>query len=280
MMFHVRQRQDWIRGRRERRNLARTARLRRQVFRYLVLLLLLIIGGCSLRYLPWSLPITTSEIVVSGNQVVTSDQVKATLLASNGQPLYRLNPQRLQQQVEELEAVRYAFVHRYLVPRPHLVVDVLEEFPWASLSTGPDQPVEAVISQSGRIIPVSKFPAIFQPSFKIYAASNLQLNQQQVEQWSGWVAFTAAQTGRSVDSIDLRNPASVAIQNGDIYLKVGVADSSLTKRLGRLASLMPVLADLPGELQYIDLSLDNNIPLKVAAKSHSSNLADKKPATL
>lgn len=279
MMFHVRQRQDWIRGRRERRNLARTARLRRQIFRYFVLLLLLVTGACSMQYMPWSLPLNRSEIIVCGNQVVTSEQVLEVLAQTSGQPIYRLNPQALENQVRQLENVRYAFVHRYLFPRPHLVVDVLEEFPWASLCSAPDMPPEAVIAQSGRVIPLSKFPSIIQPDLKVYAPSNLQLSEQQVAQWAEWSAFIAAQTGRNVSAIDLRTPGNLAIQDGDIYLKIGSADSSLTKRLGRLASLMPVLTDLPGELQYIDLSLDNNIPLKVAAKSQSSH-SDKKPETL
>src|SRR5206468_179574 len=81
---------------------------------------------------------------------------------------------------------------------------------------------------------------------------------------AAWVAFIAAQTGKKVDYVDMRQPQTIWVQDGDLRLKIGVADSTLTRRLGRLASTVPALDKVDGQLDYIDLALDNNIPLKVS----------------
>lgn len=271
MILHIQRRQDWIRGRREKRNLARTARLRRQIFRYSLLCLLLAVAASAFKYLPWAVTDVDYDIVVKGNQVVNAEQVRTALKDAVGKPLYKLDPHKLEDLVRSLQAVRFAFVRRYVFPHPKLVVDVLEEFPWATLAPGPGGTPEAVISDTGRIIPLERFPAIARPDFKIYGPSSLKLDAHQISQWAGWVSYIAAQTGVKVDYVDMRVPAEIAIQDGELYLKIGAADSTLTKRLGRLASLMPSLTDLHGRLQYVDLGLDNNIPLKVSDKSKTSN---------
>jgi cell division septal protein FtsQ len=263
MTLHLQQRQDHLRSRRERRKSAKRARIRRQVVRYFFLCLLLAGAAGGFLLLPWSIADAERDIVVQGNQVVDVDQVRGALLSCVGKPIFKLDPKLLEARVKSLEAVRYAYVRRYIIPRPHLVVQVLEEFPWATLYTSPDTPPVAVISETGRVIPLSQFPNVIQPEFKIYGPSGLTMNKTEVSQWAAWVAYIAAQTGKKVDSIDMRQPQNLWIADGDLRLKIGVADSTLTRRLGRLASVVPVLEKVNGQLDYIDLGLDNNIPLKV-----------------
>ena len=50
-------------------------------------------------------------------------------------------------------------------------------------------------------------------------------------------------------------------------LKLGTPDSTLTRRLGRFSSVMAAIEPLRSKLEYVDLGLDNNIPLKVAKKA-------------
>lgn len=271
MTLHLQQRQDLIRSRRERKKQAKRARIRRQVVRYFFLCLLLAAAASGFLFLPWSLADAQRDIIVKGNQVVDVEQVRGALLNYVGRPIYKLDPKQLEARVKLLEAVRFAYVRRYVLPHPHLVVEVLEEFPWATFSTNPDGPPEAVISETGRIIPIKEFPHIIQPEFRIYGQSNLNLNKASVGQWAAWVAYVASQTGQRVDYVDMRKPDCVWIQDGNLRLKLGIADSSLTRRLGRLASVVPVLEKVDGQLEFVDLSLDNNIPLKVT-KADSKHL--------
>ena len=263
---YVDRRKDWIRSRRNRRKQARSARLNRQVFRYILLLGLLWGGGQTLMRLPWLLANPETDIVVHGNHVVTTEQVRKSLGDMTDAKVFQLDPRKLERKVEALKAVKYAFVRRCALPKPVVTVEVLEEFPWATFSTAPDAPPTAVISQSGRMIPLSEFPRIARPPLTIYGAPSLKLNSRLVAQWASWAAFISTQTGQPVQSVDLRKPYEVCVQNGELYLKLGAADGTLTTRLGRLSSILASIEPLKSRLEYIDLGLDNNVPLKLAKR--------------
>jgi cell division septal protein FtsQ len=258
-------RQEWIRGRRKKRKVARLARIRRQLIRYVLLAGLVTLGVAGFTRVDWWLPNNNPEAIeVRNNKVASTEQVRAALRAYTGKPLFSLDPQKLEAQVNKLPAVKYAFVRRCLLPHPHLVVEVLEEFPWATLCTAPDVPPYAVIAQSGRIIPIKDFPAVIQPPLKFYGTGAAQFKESDVAKWADWLSLVSAQTGAAVTAVDMQKPTDISIETGDLHLKVGPADSGLTRRLGRLASVMPVLVDYRDRLEYIDLSLDNSVPLKIA----------------
>ncbi len=257
------ERQGRIKGRREKRKLARQARLRRQILRYFLLCVFLIAGVSVFTYLPWRITDLERDIAVEGNQVVSAEQVRGALANCIDKPLWKLSPQAMASQVQSLEAVKYAFVRRYLFPLPKISVVVLEEFPWASLAQNPDSANQFVMSESGRLIPIDQFPAVIQPKLRIFGATEANFDAKQVTQWATWIGYIASQTGQPVDFVDLRNANDIRVGDGDLYLKLGSADSSLTRRLSRLASLIPSLGTLRERLVYIDLGLDNNIPLKV-----------------
>ena len=220
-------RKEWIRSRRQRKKVARRARFRRQMVRYMVLCCLLVLGWSGFTKLPWILKHGPEDIVVHGNQVATVEQVRNSIANVGTTPLYRLNPRQLEKQIVGLKAVKYAFVRRYALPQPRIVVEVLEEFPWASFSQGPESPTESVIAQSGRMIPVKDFPTIGQPKLIFYGRPGSKLDHSNVAQWAKWVAYISEQTGSPVDYVDLRNSNDVRIQNGDLHLKLGIADTTL-----------------------------------------------------
>lgn len=257
-------RQEWIRGRRKKRKSARVARIRRQLIRYTLLAGLVTLGVAGFTRVDWWLPNSPEAIEVRNNKVASTEQIRAVLAPYADRPLFRLDPQQLEAQVNKLPAVKYSFVRRSLLPKPHLVVEVLEEFPWATLCTAPGVPPHAVIAQSGRIIPIKDFPAVIQPPLQFYGDASSSLKEADVVRWANWIALTSAQTGLTVSSVDMRNPADIRVQSGDLKLKVGPADSGLSRRLGRLNSVMPVLSNYRERLEYIDLSLDNSVPLKIA----------------
>jgi cell division septal protein FtsQ len=203
---------------------------------------------------------------VRGNEVASTAQIDAAMGKLTDRQLFEIDPRQLERRVESLKVVKYAFVRRYTLPHPQVIVEVLEEFPWATFSTDPDGPPEAVISQSGKMIPIKDFPTIKQPSLTIFGTRDLKLNSKSVGQWAQWVAFIAAQTGQPVDCVDLRHPYDIRVQDGDLYLKLGAADGTLVRRLGRLTSILSAIQPLKSRLEYVDLGLDNNIPLKLAKK--------------
>jgi cell division septal protein FtsQ len=270
MNLPVELRREWIRSRREQRKLMRRARLRRQMMRYALLVFLMFIAASGFCYLPWSLANPDQQIIVKGNKVVTDEQVRTALEASLARPLYSLNPHDLEAEVKSLDVVQQAFVRRYCLPTPKLVVDVLEEFPWASYATEPDQEAQWVIAESGRRISISQFPSIIQPPLKIYGRPARQFTSKDVSQWATWLAYIEKQTQSQVEMLDMTNPQDVRVQVGDLYLKLGSPDATLTRRLSRLSSVLSAIEPLRNRLEFVDLGLDNNVPLKLAKKVEGS----------
>jgi hypothetical protein len=265
-MTYADQRKEWIKSRRNRRKHARRARVHRQVLRYILLAALVWGGYEGLTHLPWHVGNAQTDVIVRGNSVVTADQVRTALGDITEARIFQIDPRKLEQRVRALSAIKYAFVRRVVVPKPAIIVEVLEEYPWASFSTSPEQPAQAVIAQSGRMIPIKDFPAIEQPKLVVYGNPNLKLNSKSVSQWASWISFINTQTGQPVEFVDLRRSFDVCVQDGDLYLRLGAADATLTRRIGRLSSILTAIEPLKSRLEFINLALDNNIPLKVAKK--------------
>ncbi len=261
------QRQEWIRCRRKKRKGAKSARLRRQLFRYLVLLTMLLGGVYVLQRMPWTLTDQEKDIIIAGNQATSDRQIRQVISPYLHKPIYAMDPKELEKRISSLPAVKYAFVRRWALPEPKLMIEILEEYPWATFYTDPEDQPKAVIAQSGRMIPIDEFPNMLQPSLKIYGPTNLKLSVDDVSQWDSWVKYVAEQTKQPVESVDLRVPFDVRLKDADLCLKLGTPDATLGRRLARLTSVMPAIASWRGKLEYIDLGLDNNIPLKVAKKT-------------
>jgi cell division septal protein FtsQ len=263
MILHIQQRQNWIRSRRQRRKLAKRARLRRQVLRYITLTVLLTAGLCIFRYMQWSISSIDPQVAVQGNQVVSINQVRDAMSKQALLPLYRLDPQSLSQRICNLQDVQYCFVRRYMFPHPKIVAQVLEEFPWASLSSQPGDAPFGVISESGRTIPIAFFPRIIQPALTIYTEPGTEFDSAQVTKWAAWINNIQAQTGKVVSYVDMRNTDDIRVMDGDLYLKIGSADSTLNYRISRLASINQTLEEFKDKVVYVDLSLENNIPIRI-----------------
>lgn len=274
-MMQADRRREWIKSRRKQRNLARTARLRRQFLRFMTLLALLYLGGSAMVRLPWAIDDTESQLTVRGNYVTSRQQIADKVEASVGKALFKVNPRALEASIAQLPAVKHAFVRRYAFPQPHILVEVLEEFPWATYVPEPGKPPEAVISQSGRVIPIKDFPGIMRPPLRIYGPAGLKMNAGDVTQWASWSNYISQQTKMPVESINLTNPHDVIVENVALKLKLGTPDTSLTRRLGRLSSVVAAVDPLKTNLEYIDLGLDNNIPLKLAKVDPKKEAAKK-----
>lgn len=264
-MNYAERRRTWIKSRRQKRKAARHARIRRQVFRGALLLFVMVLGTMGFCQLPWSLTDIDNDIVVRGNLYTPTEQIKKRLSTSCLYvPVYRLDPARIEKSLEEFAPVKRAYVRRYGLPHPRLVVDVVEEFPWASLTSSPEAKPHAVIAESGRLIPVAKFPNFPRPALTICGSKALSMESDDVKQWGTWIGYIEAQTSETVSNLDIRRPYDVRVKTTSTQLRLGVPDTTLTHRLGRLASIMPEVKKYGDQIEYVDLALDNNVPLKLS----------------
>jgi cell division septal protein FtsQ len=279
MKAHLKQRQETIKSRRQKRKIARQARLRRQILRYSSLLILISLGASCLIFLPWKMKDINQDIHINGNIVTSDKQIKNVLanyagISIQNIPIYKLDPQKLEKEICSLESVNHAFVRRYLFPCPHLEIVILEEFPWASYADAPDQNISGVIAQTGRFVPVSKFPQVIQPNLKFIGKKASHMKESDIKQWALWTNYIVDETGQSVKYVDLREEDNIWVETDNLRLKLGSADINLNKRLGRLASVLPSLNTINQHVDYIDLSLDSNVPVKVSKKTNSPILGN------
>lgn len=274
MNLPVEKRRQWIRSRRQQRKLTKLARLRRQLLRYSVLCALLVAGGMAFYKIHWTLPTSSSDqsVVIKGNLVASDEQIRRALGITFNNLLFALNPKDLEQRVEKLGVIRCAFVRRYALPSPKLQVDVLEEFPWATLYLNDVDTPQFIIAQSGRLISIHDFPHVYQPALRIYCRDkdSVKLNADDVSHWADWIAYVEKQMQCPVQCIDMHDARDVKIQTDKCILALGSADNSLTNRLVRLASVLEVLSSEHKEPSYVNLALNSNIPVKLAKKSDLS----------
>jgi len=275
MNLPVEKRRQWIRSRREQRKLTKLARLRRQLMRYTALALLLFGGGAAFYKICWNLPSQTADgrsISIKGNFVASNSQILESITQSTNVPIYALDPNVLEKKIESLDVIKQAFVRRYSLPYPHLHIEVLEEFPWATLYLSNQSAPQFVISQSGRLVSIQDFPQVYQPTLKIYASNknNVRFSADDVGHWANWISYIEKQGQCPVFSIDMCEPHNVKVETSKFVIALGNLDSSLTSRLCRLASVLDILASEKRQASYVNLGLNSNIPVKLAANEPAS----------
>lgn len=270
-MQEYKQRHAWIKGRRSRRKFTRHARVRQQLLRYLLIVLILGLTGTFIYKTKWSLDSVNSGVQITGNIFTPEHKVKDIVSKFLAKPVLMIDPRKVEEEVMKLETIKYAFVRRYVVPSPQIVVNVKEEFPFATLVPYHGPKAEFVIAESGRLVPLRKFPGYPKPNLVFYANPQIKMTKQHVKQWGTWIAYIEKQTGEKVESVDLLNKFDAKVKTNKTNIRLGIPDTTLTQRMGRLTSVWKVVEQYRDQLDYIDLALDNNIPLKL--------LKDKKVAS-
>ena len=216
----------------------------------------------------WHLDDIEQDIKIEGNLFTPEDMIRGILSQSLYVPIFQLDPSKIAGEVKELESVKHVFVRRYAFPKPGLIVDIKEQFPFASLTYDPAENPQFVITESGSLVPVLKFPSYPRPALKIVAAPKNMKNftDQDVKQWGKWISYIETQTGETVQTVDLRDRFDAKVTTNKTVLKLGLPDTTLTQRLSRLSSIWELVESYRDRLEYVDLALDNNIPLKVLDK--------------
>ena len=154
-----------------------------------------------------------------------------------------------------------------------LIVKVKEKFPFASLSESPETPPKFVITESSSLVPIAKFPSYPRPELLIVADLNSmkKFTNQDVKQWGKWIAYIEKQTDETVKTVDLREKFDAKVTTNKTMMKLGIPDTTLTHRLSRISSIWHLVDQYRNELEYVDLALDNNIPLKVSEEIKKKN---------
>ena len=165
--------------------------------------------------------------------------------------------------------MKKAFVRRYWLPA-RFEVTIEEEIPAITIAPSPSSPEIAALTLKGRVISKDYLP-IDSKKYKTYKI----LTYDDFKNWTTDEIFhldVLAQriedfSGEKLVYLDIRNKNDVFAQLETIKVRIGELNSTLKERIERLSSIMPQIADLKRQTDYVDIRWDNTTYLKKRAKN-------------
>jgi len=229
--------------RRQRRGLRRLNTLKRRLLALLAL--------CGLAFL-WLGPFWRWDglMTVSGNRLVSRQEIFSRLYIPQNRPLYLLNPRTISAQLAALPPVEQVVIQRWLFP-PRLDVMIVEREAFVGVVAPAQELMSRWIDREGVVFQAPA--ARMTPRFLVQVWTELQpgehipspLQKHLLELLSAW---PAKQGGR----IDLRNPGDILISLGNWPVRIGEPDEASLK-LSLLGELIPLAEPYRGRLKYINL---------------------------
>ena len=181
----------------------------------------------------------------------------------NTEPVYKLEPDKIRQNLIELEPIEDVYIRRYWFPA-RLQVIVKERIPLLTLYADENSPAVAFFTQDGVLIGSEYLP--LPPSIqtlKVLAVGNYR-------EWDNTKILTIQKiadyieqlTSEKVEYVDIRNTSDVYVKINNLKLRIGGLDSGIYDRLSRLASIKQQLKTFNKPVQYVDLRWRNSVYIK------------------
>ncbi|MEB3222096.1 MAG: FtsQ-type POTRA domain-containing protein [Candidatus Sericytochromatia bacterium] len=210
------------------------------------------VGLLSLVIFLWMGPFWQWEglLTVTGNRLVSAQEVFARLYIPQHTPLYTLDPKKISAQLSSIPAVARVSTRRWLFP-PRLEVMILERQGLVKVEGVPGEAVSRWIDQEGVVF--SAPAARMQARFPVQVWCDLQPGQRlpgklQKEFFELLVAWPQGAGGR----LDLRRPNDLYASVGDWPVRFGEPEDASLK-LSILADLQPLAKAYRERLRYINL---------------------------
>ena len=228
---------------------------------------------CKFWYLPQNIFDTypNKHMRIIGNKITSNEKIINALKIHPipKVPIYLLNTAPYEKEIEKLSPIKKAFVRRYWLPT-RFEVTVEEEIPVLTIAPSPTSPEIAALTLNGKVISRDYLPIdnTKQKTYKILTYDefknwtkdeifHLNVLAQRIEDFSG----------ERLIYLDIRNKNDVFAQLETIKIRIGELNSTLKERIERLSSIMPQIADLKHQTDYVDIRWDNTTYLKKRAKN-------------
>lgn len=206
-----------------------------------------------------------SQIVIEGNQSLSSDMIRASLGIRYPQSVLALQPEALAHQLEAEAPIANASVRRRMFP-PGVVIQIQERRPVATVYTGSSRPanmpinkaldnlvVVALLDEQGTWMPYEKFASLNQ-SQSLPALKVIGMSPEYRSQWQQMYQ-TISRSPVKVTSIDWRDPSNLILQTDLGLVHCGPLDSRFEEQL-KVLDRMRKLPDMveADQIAYIDVS--------------------------
>lgn len=247
-----------ISGRRKRLRQKRHLKIIQAIWRTLAISGLL--GGLLwIALLPYWVLTDDRDIVVSGNQTVSTSTIQSQLVLSYPQSLWRIEPNRLAKSLLQQPTIAQASVTRRLFP-PALIVQVTERVFVAQAIASQEQPDPVrgkkvslgLLDASGFWIPIEKYRSknnsVRLPDLKIIGAP------EQYRPYWAQLYQAVSLSSVKVMEIDCSDPTNVILKTELGLVHIGSISSHLPEQIRVMAQMRNLPTQLnPTLIEYIDL---------------------------
>lgn len=194
-------------------------------------------------------------MTVSGNRLVSRQEIFSRLYIPQNRPLYSLNPRTISAQLAALPPVEQVVIQRWLFP-PRLDVMIVEREAFVGVMGSSQEIMARWIDREGVVFQAPT--ARMSPRFPVKLWTNLQpgervpapLQAHLLELLSAW---PHKQPGR----IDLRDPRNIILNVGNWPVRLGEPEEAALK-LSLLEELIPLAEPYRERLKYINLRFPLN----------------------
>ncbi|HBB35354.1 MAG TPA: cell division protein FtsQ [Cyanobacteria bacterium UBA8803] len=220
------------------------------------------------------------QIIIKGNQLLSTGAIRSLLPLSYPQSLLRVEPQTIANALESQAPIADATVTRQLIP-PQLTIQVQERKPVAiaqPIVPAKDKTAQSaaeigLLDEQGVLMPQSSYQSL-QENVELPTLKVIGSTQQYLPYWSS-VYRAVSGSPVKISEIDWRNPGNVILKTelGTVHL------GSYSSRFAEQLRVLDRMRELPTHIQksqiaYIDLK-NPDVPViqmvKTNEKSKSEN---------
>jgi cell division septal protein FtsQ len=214
--------------------------------------------------------VDTSQFDLSGNRLVTEQNIAKLLKRENGKPLWAIDPGVIAERIQKrYPAVEAAYIRRYLFPT-RLEVTLAERQPWAALygSAQAATPFGLMARDfkafTTRPYDMSAASLDVERTIRLVVSPELLKHPRlrREDFWKAlhtWTVRMAHLPGMKLTGMTIESPYSIVANFQGLNVRLGRMDSSLEERASRIFTLVKRLGEHPGEFDWVDLRWQSQV---------------------
>ncbi|PLZ16906.1 cell division protein FtsQ [Fischerella thermalis CCMEE 5273] len=217
---------------------------------------------------------TPKDVVISGNQLLSDEEVQSLLMLSYPQSLWRIEPYKIARSLQQQPSIAQATISRRLFP-PGLVVQLQERTPVAiaqvrreqdKSKNGNTKVIMGLIDAHGVWIPLENFTSL-NSKVKLPTLKVIGSPEQYRPYWSDFYE-AISQTSLKVTEIDWQDPTNLILKTELGLVHLGTPSPQLPEQIKVLAQIRNLPSQLnPNDIEYIDLKNPEHLLVQMNQKN-------------
>ncbi len=201
------------------------------------------------------------HLEILGNNIVSDEQIIKELkkFPLPKKPIYRINPDKAANQIEQLQPIKRAYIRRFWLPA-RLVIMIEEVTPAIVIAPTEEAPVISAFAITGETIGKEYLPlknnndVIKILSYGTKGDDYKNWDKEKINDLYKLGKLIEEYSGEKVSYIDLRKPHDAFAQLQTVRLRLGEIDVSVYERIKAIYDILPEIKNRHLKAKYVDLS--------------------------